>query len=74
MLKTTKKNIRIYSIFFLLFVIAVIINIINNGLPPVQTFILGLLQTNLYIAVYAIWGISVSRRILQTQVRFFWSV
>lgn len=71
MLKTTKKNIRIYSIFFLLFVIAVIINIINNGLPPVQTFILGLLQTNLYIAVYAIWGISVSRRILQTQVRFF---
>lgn len=71
MLKTTKKNIRIFSIFFLLFVIAVIINIINNGLPPVQTFILGLLQTNLYIAVYAIWGISVSRRILQTQVRFF---
>ena len=51
----------------LLIVCAVIFRILgNNGIYPIT---LGLLRTFIYIGLYIGWGISVSKRIVQAQVR-----
>ena len=51
----------------LLIVCAVIVRIVgNSGILPVTS---GLIRTFIYIGMYICWGISVSKRIVQTQVR-----
>ena len=71
MLKKTTKNIQIFVITLFLFMLAVTINILNTNQPTLSYLVLGLLQTSIYIFLYAAWGMSVRFRILQTQARFF---
>lgn len=67
MTKSIKRNINTAIIVVLLIVCAVIFRILgNNGIFP-MTF--GLMRTFIYIGLYIWWGVSVSKRIVQTQVR-----
>lgn len=67
MTKTIKRNINTEIIVVFLIVCAVVFRILgNNGIFPIT---LGLLRTFIYIGLYIRWGISVSKRIVQTQVR-----
>ncbi|MGN0459367.1 MAG: histidine kinase N-terminal 7TM domain-containing protein [Ruminococcus sp.] len=67
MTKPQKRNIMMGITVVLLIVCAVIFRILgNHGIYPL-TF--GLLRTFIYIGLYIGWGISVSKRIVQAQVR-----
>ncbi len=67
MTKSIKRNKNNAIIVVLLIVCAVIFRILgNNGIYPIT---LGLLRTFIYIGLYIWWGISVSKRIVQAQVR-----
>ncbi|MGN1138791.1 MAG: hypothetical protein ACI4RM_05020 [Ruminococcus sp.] len=67
MTKSIKRNNYIGVIVASLIVCAVVFRILgNNGIYSI-TF--GLLRTFIYIAIYIGWGISVSNRIVQAQVR-----
>lgn len=67
MTKSIKRNKINAIIVALLIVCAVIFRILgNNGIYPIT---LGLLRTFIYIGLYIWWGISVSKRIVQAQVR-----
>lgn len=67
MTKSIKRNINTGIIVVLLIVCAVVFRILgNNGIYPIT---LGMLRTFIYIGLYIGWGISVSKRIVQTQVR-----
>ena len=67
MTKSIKRNINTGIIVALLIVCAVIFRILgNNGIFPIT---LGLLRTFIYIGLYIGWGVSVSKRIVQAQVR-----
>ena len=67
MTKSIKRNINTGIIVVLLIVCAVVFRILgNNGIYPIT---LGMLRTFIYIGLYIGWGISVSKRIVQAQVR-----
>ena len=67
MTKTIKRNISTGIIVVFLIVCAVVFRILgNNGVFPIT---LGLLRTFIYIGLYIRWGVSVSKRIVQAQVR-----
>ena len=67
MTKSIKRNINTAIIVVLLIVCAVVFRILgNNGIYPIT---LGMLRTFIYIGMYIGWGISVSKRIVQAQVR-----
>lgn len=67
MTKSIKRNINTAIIVVLLIVCAVVFRILgNNGIYPIT---LGMLRTFIYIGLYIGWGISVSKRIVQAQVR-----
>ena len=67
MTKPQKRNYITGSIVAFLIVCAVVFRVFgNNGIFPV-TF--GLIRTFIYIGLYIGWGISVSKRIVQAQVR-----
>ncbi len=74
MLKTRIKSIRISIIILFLIIIAISVNLLNTNQPTVTGLLLGLLQTSIYIFLYAIWGVSVQLRISQTQARFFFTI
>ena len=71
MLKTRIKSIRISIIILFLIIIAISVNLLDTNQTTVNGLVLGLLQTSIYIFLYAIWGVSVQLRISQTQARFF---
>ena len=71
MLKTRIKSIRISIIILFLIIIDISVNLLDTNQPTVNGLVLGLLQTSIYIFLYAIWGVSVQLRISQTQARFF---
>lgn len=71
MLKTRIKSIRISIIILFLIIIAISVNLLDTNQTTVNGLVLGLLQTSIYIFLYAIWGVSVKLRISQTQARFF---
>lgn len=67
MTKLQKRNIMIGTTVALSIVSAVVFRILgNNGIYPIT---LGLSRTFIYIGLYIGWGISVSKRIVQAQVR-----
>lgn len=67
MTKSIKRNKNTGIIVVLLIVCAVIFRILgNNGIFPIT---LGLLRTFIYIGLYIWRGVSVSKRIVQAQVR-----
>lgn len=67
MSKSIKRNKNTEIIVVLLIVCAVIFRILGKfGIYPIT---LGLLRTFIYIGLYIWWGISVSKRIVQAQVR-----
>ncbi|MGN0499112.1 MAG: histidine kinase N-terminal 7TM domain-containing protein [Acutalibacteraceae bacterium] len=67
MTRSIKRNINTGIIVVLLIVFAVVFRILgNNGIFPLS---LGLLRTFIYIGLYIWWGVSVSKRIVQAQVR-----
>lgn len=67
MTKSIKRNKNTGIIVVLLIVCAVIFHILGkNGIYPM---IAGSLRTLVYIGLYIGWGISVSERIVQAQVR-----
>lgn len=67
MTKPRKRKYITGIIVALLIVCAVIVRIVgNSGILPVTS---GLIRTFIYIGMYICWGISVSKRIVQTQVR-----
>lgn len=67
MTKSIKRNFNTGIIVVLLIVCAVVFRILgNNGIFPLS---LGLLRTFIYIGLYIWWGVSVSKRIVQAQVR-----
>ena len=67
MTKSIKRNKNTGIIVVLLIVCAVVFRILgNNGIYPIT---LGMLRTFIYIGLYIGWGISVSKRIVQAQVR-----
>ena len=67
MTKSIKRNINTGIIVVLLIVCAIVFRILgNNGIYPIT---LGMLRTFIYIGLYIGWGISVSKRIVQAQVR-----
>lgn len=67
MTKSINRNKNTAIIVVLLIVCAVVFRILgNNGIYPIT---LGMLRTFIYIGLYIRWGISVSKRIVQAQVR-----
>lgn len=67
MTKPQKKNYYTGIIVALLIVCAVVFRVLgNNGFYPIT---LGLLRSFIYIGLYIGWGVSVSKRIVQAQVR-----
>ena len=67
MTKSINRNKNTAIIVVLLIVCAVVFRILgNNGIYPIT---LGMLRTFIYIGLYIGWGISVSKRIVQAQVR-----
>ena len=67
MAKSINRNKNTAIIVVLLIVCAVVFRILgNNGIYPIT---LGMLRTFIYIGLYIGWGISVSKRIVQAQVR-----
>lgn len=67
MTKSIKRNFNTEIIVVLLIVCAVVFRILgNNGIFPLS---LGLLRTFIYLGLYIWWGVSVSKRIVQAQVR-----
>ena len=66
---TKEENRRPYTGIFVVGLIACAILARALGKLDILPFFLGLVRTAAYISLYIGWGISVSRRILQTQVR-----
>ena len=54
MLKTRIKSIRISIIILFLIIIAISVNLLDTNQPTVNGLVLGLLQTSIYIFLYAI--------------------
>lgn len=67
MTKSINRNKNTAIIVVLLIVCAFVFRILgNNGIYPIT---LGMLRTFIYIGLYIGWGVSVSKRIVQAQVR-----
>lgn len=71
MTKQAKDIIRIAVSVLLLIITAVLLRNLHFFLPVTDTasFVVGLLQSGIYLCMFTVWGFSFRRRIIQTQVK-----